>query len=102
MLEGELSQKELELICRELLADPIVEAYSIGESPLIAPQDAHAVEVAYNPGVMDPVEESVSKGIRDLGVTTLESVKTAKRYYLWGKLSPAISSLSPESCWSTA
>ena len=87
LLEGELSQKELELICRQLLADPIVEAYSIGQKPLVAPEDAHAVEVAYNPGVMDPVEESVSKGIRDLGVTTLDSVKTAKRYYLWGGLS---------------
>jgi phosphoribosylformylglycinamidine synthase II len=36
---------------------------------------------------MDPVEESVSKGIRDLGIKTLKSVKTAKRYYLWGKIS---------------
>jgi phosphoribosylformylglycinamidine synthase II len=87
LLEGDLTSKELELICSQLLADPIVEAYVTGESPLIAPQDARAVEVAYNPGVMDPVEESVSKGIRDLGVTALESVKTAKRYYLWGKLS---------------
>jgi len=89
LLEGDLSQKELELICRQLLADPIVEAYATGESPLIAPQEARAVEVAYNPGVMDPVEESVSKGIRDLGVKSLKSVKTAKRYYLWGKISAA-------------
>jgi phosphoribosylformylglycinamidine synthase II len=44
--------------------------------------------VAYNPGVMDPVEESVSKAVGDLGITSVESVKTAKRYYLWGKLSP--------------
>ncbi len=87
LLEGKLTPKELELICSQLLADPIVEACSTGESPLIAPQDAKAVEVAYNPGVMDPVEESVSKGIRDLGITALDSVKTAKRYYLWGKLS---------------
>jgi phosphoribosylformylglycinamidine synthase II len=88
LLEGALSHKEVELICRELLADPIVEEYSIGEAPLIIPEDAHAVEVAYNPGVMDPVEESVSKGILDLGITTVESVKTARRYYLSGKLSP--------------
>jgi phosphoribosylformylglycinamidine synthase II len=86
-LEGDLTSKELELICSQLLADPIVEAYATGESPLVAPQDARAVEVAYNPGVMDPVEESVSKGIRDLGVKNLKSVKTAKRYYLWGQLS---------------
>jgi phosphoribosylformylglycinamidine synthase II len=87
LLEGNLSQKELDIICRQLLADPVVEQYSIGEAPTIAPQDAHAVEVAYNPGVMDPVEESVSKGVLDLGITTVESVKTAKRYYLSGELS---------------
>jgi len=85
LLEGDLSRKELEKICRGLLADPVVEQYSIGEPP--PTPDAQAVEVAYNPGVMDPVEESVSKGILDLGVTTVTSVKTAKRYYLWGKLS---------------
>jgi len=87
LLEGKLTPQELETICSQLLADPIVEAYATGETPLIAPQDARAIEVAYNPGVMDPVEESVSKGIRDLGITSLESVRTAKRYYLWGRLS---------------
>jgi phosphoribosylformylglycinamidine synthase len=89
LLEGDLSQKELALICRELLSDPVVEEYSLGESSLSVPQDAHAVEVAYNPGVMDPVEESVGKGILDLGLKQLKSVKTAKRYYLWGRLSAA-------------
>jgi phosphoribosylformylglycinamidine synthase II len=88
LLEGNSSQPELETICRQLLADPVAESYSIGKSPP-TPADTHAVEVAYNPGVMDPVEESVSKGIRDLGVTTVTSVKTAKRYYLSGKLSAA-------------
>ncbi len=89
LLEGKLSQKEVNIICRELLADPIVEDYSIGEAPLVAAkaQNTHAIEVAYNPGVMDPVEESVGKGILDLGITTVESVKTAKRYYLCGELS---------------
>ena len=85
LLEGNLNQKDLESICKRLLADPVVEQYSIGEPP--PPQDTHAVEVAYNPGVMDPVEESVSKGILDLGIKHLNSVKTAKRYYLSGKLS---------------
>jgi phosphoribosylformylglycinamidine synthase len=89
MLEGGLSQEEVAIICRELLADPVVEEYSIGDGSLFAITGAHAVEVAYNPGVMDPVEESVKKGIGDLGITKVESVKTAKRYYLSGKLSPA-------------
>jgi phosphoribosylformylglycinamidine synthase len=88
MLEGGLSQEELNTICRELLTDPVVEEYSIGDGSLFAITGTHAVEVAYNPGVMDPVEESVKKGIGDLGITKVESVKTAKRYYLSGKLSP--------------
>jgi phosphoribosylformylglycinamidine synthase II len=89
LLEGKLSQKEVNIICQELLADPVVEEYSVVEAPLVAPEDkdAHAIEVAYNPGVMDPVEESVRKGILDLDMTTVESVKTAKRYYLSGELS---------------
>ena len=89
LLEGELGEKEVQIICCELLADPVVEKYSIGEVPLVAVEDknTHAIEVAYNPGVMDPVEESVRKGILDLGIITVESVKTARRYYLWGKLS---------------
>jgi phosphoribosylformylglycinamidine synthase II len=88
LLEGGLSGEEVNAICRQLLADAVVEEYSVGDTPLIAAADAHPIEVAYNPGVMDPVEESVKKGIRDLSITRVESVKTAKRYYLWGNLSP--------------
>ncbi len=89
LLEGKLSHKEVNIICRELLADPVVEEYSIGEAPLVAIEDEHVhdIEVAYNLGLMDPVEESVRKGILDLGITTVEAVKTAKRYYLRGELS---------------
>ena len=86
LLEGTLKDNELQSICRELLADPIVEEYSITETP--APPGARLVEVAYNPGVMDPVEESVKKGIRDLGITTITAVRTIKKHFLWGDLTP--------------
>ncbi|MGD0781042.1 MAG: phosphoribosylformylglycinamidine synthase subunit PurL [Dehalococcoidales bacterium] len=85
LLEGKLDDNELLAICRELLADPIVEEYTTQESP--APPGARLVEVAYNPGVMDPVEDSVKKGIRDLGITTISAVRTAKKYLLWGDVS---------------
>jgi phosphoribosylformylglycinamidine synthase II len=84
LLEGKLNEVELEKICRELLTDPVVEEFSYQETPY--PDDAHLIEVAYNPGVMDPVEESVKKGIVDLGIASVEAVRTAKRYLLWGEL----------------
>jgi phosphoribosylformylglycinamidine synthase II len=88
-LEGELDEAEVRKIGQELLADPVVEDFSWGEGPLssIEDQDAHVVEVAYNPGVTDPVEESVGKAIQDLGITTVTSVKTARKYSFWGGLS---------------
>ena len=87
LLEGTLAEAEVGRICQELLADPVVEEYSYGEAPPSQDEHAHVIEVAYNPGVMDPVEESVRKGIRDLGIATVDSVRTAKRYFLWGELS---------------
>ncbi|MCX5715063.1 MAG: phosphoribosylformylglycinamidine synthase subunit PurS, partial [Candidatus Omnitrophica bacterium] len=78
----------LKLICEELLVDKITQDYTVlteGASPKTS--EGLMIEVAYNPGVMDPVEESVRKGIRDLGIDTAVSVKTAKRYMVKGSLS---------------
>jgi phosphoribosylformylglycinamidine synthase II len=89
LLEGELDEAEVVKIGQELLADPVVEDFSWGEGPLsrIEGGDTHVIEVAYNPGVTDPVAESVGKAIRDLGIATVTSVKTARKYSLRGDLS---------------
>jgi phosphoribosylformylglycinamidine synthase II len=87
LLAGRLAKSDAERICQELLADPLVHQYSLSKAPPSHGEHAHVIEVAYNPGVMDPVEESIIKGIGDLGITTVDSVKTAKRYFLWGDLS---------------
>ncbi len=91
-LEGELDEEAVRKIGQELLADPLVEDFFWSEDPLSPSNagDAHNIEVAYNPGVADPVEESVSKAIRDLGITAVKSVKTARKYSLWGELSEEI------------
>ena len=88
-LEGDLDEVEVRKIGHELLADPLVEDFSWGEGLIshIEGSDAHVVEVAYNPGVTDPVEDSIGKAISDLGITTVKSVKTARKYSLWGDLS---------------
>lgn len=92
LLEGELDEAEMEKIGQELLADHVVEDFSWGEGPLsrIEGGDAHVIEVAYNPGVADPVAGSVGKAIRDLGIATVTSVKTARKYSLRGDLSEEV------------
>lgn len=87
-LEGNLSEGEVRSICEELLVDRISQDYSINARTENRKPNTAIIEVAYNPGVMDPVEESTLKGIRDLGIKTTLLVKTAKKYILKGKLSP--------------
>ncbi len=104
LLTGNLAEGQVTSICEELLVDKISQEYSviaseakqsknvIASSPAGIRNDgqgSYIIEVAYNPGVMDPTEESVLKGIRDLGISDVESVKTAKKYILCGKLSLA-------------
>jgi phosphoribosylformylglycinamidine synthase len=91
IVEGDIGEEDAARICRELLVDGVYQDYSLCalNSPQ-APVSGHlVVEVAYNPGVMDPVEQSVLKGIRDLGIEGINSVRTAKKYLLKGKISPA-------------
>jgi phosphoribosylformylglycinamidine synthase len=87
-IEGSISIDEIKKICEELLVDKITQEYSINlpiREFLTSPTD-FVIEVAYNLGVMDPVEESSLKGIKDLGITAVTSVKTAKKYLIIGKL----------------
>ena len=88
-LAGHLPEAELIRICQILLVDPITQSYAI--NPLVPPNtpEQWVVEITYNPGVMDPVEESVKKGIFDLGIKEVEKVKTAICYYIQGRLSDA-------------
>ncbi|MFH1003443.1 MAG: phosphoribosylformylglycinamidine synthase subunit PurL [Chloroflexota bacterium] len=95
-LDADLSADALDLVCRQLLADPVTQSYRwstppiIGDQPAPAPAEdglpTHTVEVAYNPGVTDPVEDSILKAIGDLGVTGVRAVRTARRYLITGPL----------------
>ncbi|MEW6102126.1 MAG: phosphoribosylformylglycinamidine synthase subunit PurL [Candidatus Omnitrophota bacterium] len=89
IIEGSLSEEQIRLICRELLADRISQDYilEVTKPPSRQATSEFVIEVAYNPGVMDPVETSTLKGIRDLGIESATSVKTAKKYVIKGKLS---------------
>jgi len=87
-IEGNLSEEETKIICAELLVDKVSQGYSINGLKNLKTRKPNRfiIEVAYNPGVMDPVEESTLKGIKDLGIDSITSVKTAKKYLIKGKL----------------
>ena len=86
-LDAKLTAKQLELIGRELLADPVTQEYGIDTVSAEAKKaGVHVVEVAYKAGVVDPVEETVLIGLRDLDIKGVKAVKTAKLYIIEGKL----------------
>lgn len=86
LIEADLQKSDIRRICEELLIDPITQDYSYQKS---APdkQEYKVVEIAYNPGVMDPVEDSAKKAIKDLGIEGVKAVKTAKKYLIRGSFS---------------
>ncbi len=90
-LNAELTAQELDLICGDLLADGVTQDYrfSTGSKAIASAKKgelSHTVEVTYNAGVADPVEASILKAIRDLGISGVRAVKTAKQYIIEGKL----------------
>ncbi|HEX9976731.1 MAG TPA: phosphoribosylformylglycinamidine synthase subunit PurS, partial [Dehalococcoidales bacterium] len=90
-LDADLARDDMELICQRLLADPVTQDYrhttpGSARNKVKVDGKSHRVEVAYNAGVTDPVEETVMKAVRDLGITGVRAVKTAKLYLLEGVL----------------
>ncbi len=87
-LTGDLSQNDADRICKEVLVDPIVQDYR-SEITTGTPKHVNgfSVEVAYNPGVMDPIEFSLRKAITDLGIDKVSTIKTGKKYVLRGNVS---------------
>lgn len=89
-LDADLPPDVLELVCRQLLADPVTQEYWYQGKPRAEAKVSphfHVIEVAYNPGVTEPIEGTVIKALHDLGVGKVRAVKTAKRYLIEGRLS---------------
>ncbi|MBN1191340.1 MAG: phosphoribosylformylglycinamidine synthase subunit PurL [Dehalococcoidales bacterium] len=88
-LDTHLAPEKLEIICNGLLADTVTQDYWYGQCERVDDQSNgyKVVEVAYNPGVTDPVKDSVMKAILDLGIPNVHAVATAKRYLLRGEIS---------------
>jgi len=81
-IRGGPAEEQVERLCLELLADPVVDCWSLGRS---SPR-GHAIEVAVQPGVTDADARELERGARELGLPDIE-VTTAVRYDLIGDVS---------------
>jgi phosphoribosylformylglycinamidine (FGAM) synthase PurS component len=81
-LIGRLSREDARRIAENLLIDAVTQEYSLYShtQTVPVPGGTTPLQIMYKPGVMDPVEESTQKGIRDLGIVSVVSVHTAKKY----------------------
>jgi len=86
-LEGNVKETELKQICEALLCDPVTERYSINSPVFEEEKGGQHVLVAYNPGVMDPVEASLRKALSDMSIQGITHARTGWKYILYGDLS---------------
>lgn len=84
-LAGNLSRDDAGIIAADLLADPVTDRFAV-DTAVLDEENCIAVEVSKKPGVMDPQEQSIRRGIRAFGIM-LEEMSTAKRYVFEGEAS---------------
>jgi len=85
LISGPLDARQIERVAARLLTDPVNQVYSC-RGPVQPPLRGRCavVQVFRKPGVMDPVEASTKKGIADMDLRA-ESVRTGKKYLLYGR-----------------
>ncbi|OIO75906.1 MAG: hypothetical protein AUJ85_01795 [Elusimicrobia bacterium CG1_02_37_114] len=91
IINGNLTDKEIETVCKELLIDSVVQEYRIVDFQTITSHtqtesDIYSIEVFYKKGVTDAVGESTLKAIKDMGIENVNSVRTGRKYLLIGSL----------------
>ncbi len=82
-IKGDPAREQIERLCVELLADPVVDRWGLGWS---SPR-GHAIEVAVQSGVTDSEARELQRAAREFGLPDIE-VTTAVRYDLVGDVSP--------------
>ena len=87
LVDIETTKENIDLIAREVLADPVTENYIIKEG-MSGEKGEGVIEITLDPGVMDPIALTVEKAINDLGVDGLVCVKTSQRYVFIGSKIP--------------
>jgi phosphoribosylformylglycinamidine synthase subunit PurSL len=79
LIEGDIARDEAESLADRLLRDPVLESALVlpGDEP--DPEGRRLFHVMRRTGVMDPVEQSLTRALRDCGITPI-AVKSADQY----------------------
>ena len=84
LISGPLTAAQVDRVAAKLLADPISQYYAVNAAIQPPVKGRHAVaQVFRKPGVMDPAESSVRKGIADMGLRA-DSVRTGRKFLIYG------------------
>jgi phosphoribosylformylglycinamidine synthase II len=87
LIEADFDKDFAQRIAQELLTDPVCEQFIIGRSgPPAGLAKATLIEVHLKSGVTDPVAESVTNAIADMG-QSVSVVRTARKYVILGQIS---------------
>ncbi|MBF0493528.1 MAG: phosphoribosylformylglycinamidine synthase subunit PurL [Candidatus Omnitrophica bacterium] len=91
-LTGDVTAKKAKDVARTLLADSVSQECRVYPCALRDKRFAqkNTVEIASNPGVMDPVRDSVIKAMNDMGIVGV-SVTTSKKYIFAGRFNAGTS-----------
>lgn len=79
LIEGLISRDEAEKIGSRLLADPVLETAEVYEGDQAEPEGDRLFHIMRRTGVMDPVEQSLTRALRDTGIDP-DAVKSADQY----------------------
>jgi len=79
-VRGNIAPEELGFLGRFLLSDPVTQTCEIHTLPLTPKGKDYVVEVAYHPGVTDPVADEILRSGLELGLRAIEAASTGVRY----------------------
>ncbi|MFN0008723.1 MAG: phosphoribosylformylglycinamidine synthase subunit PurL [Planctomycetota bacterium] len=86
LLPPTLARADVERVCRELLADPVLDEARVtapGEEPRAGSRRASRVLVARKAGVMDPVALTVGRALRRMGLAREEAAPSVATFRAW-------------------
>ncbi|MHC4840274.1 MAG: phosphoribosylformylglycinamidine synthase subunit PurL [Planctomycetota bacterium] len=79
LIDG-IERADADRVATQLLVDPVLETASVFEGTEAEPNDTNLLHIMRRTGVMDPVEQALTRALKDSGVNP-SAVKSADQYH---------------------